>query len=371
MSGLPCQSTKPVSVTVATIGGMVTTNHPLTVARTRALAVGEAFVTGASGDIGCNELPAGGSYLVSVFNGGTSTSGTVRFELRGSAGGPLASRLPAGGGITIDAARAPSIARTRASAAEEAHLDHLDADLAVLRRLGAPRRRALAPSYSRAGTPPVPLTVGTTAPLKFHYSSCGANGISPVTARVVFVGSRSVVLEDVAGPLAGQIDADLIAMAQEFETVSYPLLLNFGDPLARDASTDVNGRILMLFTPKVNALGTNLLGFVSACDLYPVAQDPSVAGSNEAEIFYARTVTDIDDGHHGAERTVAVAAADAGHDDPRGEAHHLVRRAPVARRDAVRAGVAGGGDGAARERVVRPRDPRQRVARRRDVTQTV
>ena len=294
-AGLPCQSTKPVPVIVATVGGMVTASQPLRVARTRALAVGESFVTGASGDIACNELPAGGSYLVSVFNGGTSTTGTVRFELRGSAGSPLASRSPAGG-ITVDAAAPRSIAPTVASAAEQAHLDHLDADLAVLRRLGAPRRRALAPSYSRTGLPPVPLIVGATAPIKFHYSSCTAAGVSPITARVVFVGTHSVVLEDVAGPLAGKIDADLIAMAQEFETLSYPLLLNFGDPLARDASTDVNGRLLMLFTPRVNALGINLLGFVSACDLYPVSQDPSVAGSNEAEIFYARTVTDTTPG---------------------------------------------------------------------------
>ena len=295
VAGLPCQSTKPVPVIVATVGGMVTASQPLRVARTRALAVGESFVTGASGDIACNELPAGGSYLVSVFNGGTSPTGTVRFELRGIAGGPLASRAPAGG-IAVDAPAPRSVARSRASAAEQAHLDHLDADLAVFRRLGAPRRRSLAPSYSRTGQPPVPLTVGATAPIKFHYSSCTAAGVSPITARIVFVGNHSVVLEDVAGPLAGKIDADLIAMAQEFETLSYPLLLNFGDPLARDASTDVNGRILMLFTPRVNALGTNLLGFVSACDLYPVSQDPSVAGSNEAEIFYARTVTDTTPG---------------------------------------------------------------------------
>ena len=49
----------------------------------------------------------------------------------------------------------------------------------------------------------------------------------------------------------------------------------------------------MLFTPRVNAIGTNILGFVAPCDLYPVSQDPAVAGSNEAEIFYARTVTDL------------------------------------------------------------------------------
>jgi hypothetical protein len=233
---------------------------------------------------------------VSVINGATSTAATVRFELRGSEGGPVASRLPVAGGITIDGDASRSVARSTVSPAVQEHLGRLDDDLALLRRLGAPRRGRIAPSFSRTEMPPVPLMVGATAQLKFHYSSCTAAGVTPITARVVFVGNRSVVLEDVAGPLAGSIDADLVAMAQEFETVSYPLLLNFGNPLARDANTDVNGRILMLFTPKVNSLGTNLLGFVSACDLYPVSQDASVAGSNEAEIFYARTVTDTTPG---------------------------------------------------------------------------
>ncbi|HEU4721103.1 MAG TPA: Ig-like domain-containing protein [Gemmatimonadaceae bacterium] len=291
-NGLPCQSTQPVPLTIATVGGAATASHPLAVARARMLAVGESFVTGAAGDIGCNELPAGGSYLVSVFNGSPTVSATVRFELRGSAGGAATDRTPSAEAPLLDAAPARSIARHEASPAEQAHLDRLDGDLAILRRLGAPRRRALAPSLSRAGAPPVPLTVGVTVPMKFHYSSCTAAGVTPITARVVWVGARSVVLEDVAGPLAGRIDADLVALAEEFEKVSFPILLNFGNPLARDASTDVNDRILMLFTPRVNAINGNVLGFVSACDLYPVSQDASVAGSNEAEIFYARTVTD-------------------------------------------------------------------------------
>jgi len=295
-AGLPCRSTQPAPIVVATVGGAATASHPLAVARPRALAVGESFITDASGDIGCNELPAGGSYIVSVFNGANATSGTVRFELSGSAGGLLASRLPAAGAITVGEAPARSISRSVASASAQAHLDHLDADLDVLRRLGAPRRTRLAPSYSRTGAPQIPYTVGATVPMKFHYSTCTAAGVSQITARVVFAGAHSVVLEDTAGPLAGKIDADLIAMAQEFETISWPLLLNFGNPFALHTSTDANSRIIMLFTPKVNALGTNLLGFVSACDLFPVSQDASVAGSNEAEIFYARTVTDTTPG---------------------------------------------------------------------------
>ena len=290
-TGLACQSTQPVPITIATVGGMVTSSHPLAVARRRALAVGESFITGASGDIGCNELPGEGSYLVSVFNGIPAASATVRFELRGSASGPSAAREPAAGLPTLEATPSRYV-RHEPSPAEEAHLGRLDEDLATLQRLGAPRRGGPGPSYSRAAAVPGPLTVGVTVPVKFHYSSCTAAGVTPVTARVVFVGVHSVVLEDVASPLAGQIDDDLVALAREFDAVSFPIVRTFGDPLARDAATDANGRILMLFTPRVNAIGTSVLGFVSACDLYPAYQDPAVAGSNEAEIFYARTVTD-------------------------------------------------------------------------------
>ncbi|MBC7673962.1 MAG: hypothetical protein H7247_16200 [Polaromonas sp.] len=84
----------------------------------------------------------------------------------------------------------------------------------------------------------------------------------------------------------------MIALAQEFETVSYPLLLNFGNPLAWDDSTDHNGRIIMMFTPKVNSAGSNLLGFVQSCDLYRPTDAPQVNASNQAEIFYARVVMD-------------------------------------------------------------------------------
>jgi len=138
----------------------------------------------------------------------------------------------------------------------------------------------------------VPLAVGSTTTIKYHYSSCTAAATTSITARVVYLGAHAVVLEDVAGPLAGTLDADLIALADQFEKVSYPLLLDFGDPLAYDAKTDGNGRMVILFTPRVNASAANLLGFVAACDLYPVQTDPTVAGSNEGEIFYARTVTD-------------------------------------------------------------------------------
>ncbi|HEX7977488.1 MAG TPA: Ig-like domain-containing protein [Gemmatimonadaceae bacterium] len=292
-TGLPCQSAQNAPVTVATVGGMATVSHPLVVATPRALAVGESFVTDASGSIACNELPAGGSYLITVFNGATSPTITARFDLRGVAGGSLASRIP----VSQPAAAVAPIpipigAPTGASTSHSEHLSRLDDDRALLERLGAPRRPVRGPSFSRSSSVPLPLTVGSTTTLNYHYANCTAAGTTSITARVVYIGAHAVVLEDVAGPLAGTLDSDLVALADQFERVSYPLLLNFGDPLAYDSKTDGNGHIVILFTPRVNSQSANLLGFVTSCDLYPGQTDPSVAGSNEGEIFYARTVTD-------------------------------------------------------------------------------
>ena len=214
------------------------------------------------------------------------------FAVRLAAPRRPASRRPT---ALLDDAVIPSSESARPAGSAEAneHAKRVESDLALFQRLGPPRRSRSGPSFSRSSTRvPVPLTVGATTTVKYHYSSCNATGFANVTARVVYVGARSIVLEDVAGPLAGKIDADLTAMAQEFDAVSYPLLLNFGDPLAVDAQTDANERIVMLFTPRVNSQSPSLLGFMAGCDLFDPAQDPAVAASNQAEIFYARTVTD-------------------------------------------------------------------------------
>ena len=295
VAGLPCQNALATTVAVATVGGNASMNHLLEVATSRPLAVGESFVARAADGIGCTELPADGSYVVSVFNGSRSPDLTARFALRGSSSGVVAWNGAAAPPL-LEPSAAPERERPVVAPDAREHLGRLDEDAELVRRLGAPRTPALAPSFARVGTPPVPLTVGQTTTLNFHYGSCSAANTTTVMARVVFLGTKSIALEDVASPLAGRIDADLIAMAREFDTLSYPLLLEFGDPLALDARTDANGRIVMLFTPRVNAAGSNVLGFVAACDLYAPGQDPSVAGSNQAEIFYARAVTDTTPG---------------------------------------------------------------------------
>ena len=304
-SGLPCQSTQPVSVEVTTVGGTASLKHPLAVATTRTLPVGGSFMLTANGAITCNEIPAGGTYVISVFNAAKSPI-MAGFELRGSAGGivpspaapSLATRM-----IDLSPPATPRTSRVDAGtqAAAREHLAHLEQGMELMRRLGPARNyprpaRALtsqiaAPGGASLSLTPVPLTVGQNASVNFNYNTC-TTGQSPiVTARVVYVGPKTVVLEDNASTLAGKIDADMVTLAKEFEDVSYPILLNFGDPLAYDAQTDNNGKIVMLFTPRVNNQAANLLGFVQSCDFYP-STIASVNASNMAEIFYARAVTD-------------------------------------------------------------------------------
>ncbi len=305
LTGLPCQSTQPVSVEVTTLGGTGTLKHPLAVATTRTLAVGASFMITPNGGVVCNEIPGGGAYLISVFNA-AKTPVTAAFELKGAAGGvtPSPAMVPVAARV-MDLSARPSSRASRVDAAmagaAREHLAHLERGRELTRRLGPARNYPRAPRALRSLLPgagpallssaPVPLTVGELAQVNFNYNSCTTPASPVITARVVYVGAKVVVLEDNASPLAAKIDADMVALAKEFEDVSYPILLNFGDPLAYDDSTDKNKRVIMLFTPRVNNQASNLLGFVQSCDFYP-SSIPSVNASNMAEIFYARAVTD-------------------------------------------------------------------------------
>ncbi len=303
-AGLPCVSTQPVNVDVSTIAGTGTKQQTLTVATPRSLAVGATFMATAAGNAACNELSASGTYIVSVFNATESLQGSDGFVLRGAPPGVLASVSAQAADALRSIALAPPNVVRRVSidpavdAARKEHLQHLEQDGALFKRLRGSRggtlasRTAAGGGVSRSSLAPVPLTVGDNATINFNYNSCSVGKSPVITARVAYVGPKTIVLEDNASPLAGKIDADMIVLAQEFENVSFPLLLNFGNPLAFDDSTDHNGRIIMMFTPRVNTAGAGILGFVQLCDLFDPTISPNVNASNKAEIFYARAVTD-------------------------------------------------------------------------------
>ena len=317
---MPCQATQEVSVIVTTADGVSSAQKTLKVAIQRSLTVGQALLLTNFSDISCNELSqTGGRYIVSVYSTARDPNTSAQFELKGNAApsgspsikaivsAPAARTTQSAGlaGVMGSEARAKI---ERDSQAIKQHGQMLAYDRQILRTHRAQFRarantafRSTLPLGSSAGTSsgisastfaPVPLTVGAMTTLKVRaMNSCTT--YDTVRARVVYVGTKSVVLEDSVGVLARTMDADLIAVGKDFDDVMYPILTtNFGDPLKVDSQTDNNGRIIMLFTPQVNSRGSGLQGFVSACDFFP-PNDPQqpLPASNLAEVFYARVPT--------------------------------------------------------------------------------
>ena len=319
-ASFPCRATQRVSVVVTTDLGSGTTEQPLKVAIQRSLAVGQSLMlTDVTAALACNELSqTGGRYLMSVYNTSTAPSTTASFELQGNmATGATASIVAAAShvllrrasiGAPLSAAAAAQIRRRRDRDAVmmREHALLMESDRALVRRVGPPRRWAgqsgrgsSAPSLSVSGSPTgassasfatAPLTVGSMTNLRFRTELNNCRDFNNVRARVVYVGTKAIVLEDSIAPLAKTMDADLTDIGQEFDNVMYPILTqNFGNILAYDSQTDNNGHIMMLFTPRVDSVSAGgLQGFVSACDMYKPTDGASVAGSNQAEIFYAR-----------------------------------------------------------------------------------
>jgi hypothetical protein len=120
----------------------------------------------------------------------------------------------------------------------------------------------------------------------------GCTTFTPVTGRVVYVGSKGIMLEDTDNPLSGQTDTLYKRLGQEFDDVMFPILTtNFGNPLVMDAKLNNDGHLYMLFSAKVSTMGNGLIaGFVSDTDFFPATQCPS---SNFAEVFYARAPTKL------------------------------------------------------------------------------
>ena len=138
--------------------------------------------------------------------------------------------------------------------------------------------------------------VGTIVPMKVPnvggFLTGGVNYCNdnfPISARIVYNGSKAIILEDVAASLAGQMDTLFQKVGQEFDNVMYEIVrINFGDPLRMDDLLDGNGKIIMLFSPKINSF-SSIAGFVVSCDFQTATTSPS---SNHAEVFYAVVPTD-------------------------------------------------------------------------------
>ncbi len=258
-------------------------------------------------------------YVVSVINTSVTAAATSGFELRGTGVGALAGRAatPVITGPPVAFASAASATMrqgsgqstrgqsgmrqpTRLAASAMAQLEddtralgrhatHLEAQRTLAARAGSPlsawRTRAAAQRGVAAVSAPVSL--GDTLTLKALFNSCSVG--QTVRARVAYVGSRALVLEDIAAPRAGSMDEQYRLIGEEFDQVQYPLLNNqIGDPLAMNAAMGGDGRVTMLFTPYVNDSLPGITGYVTACNFYP---KQTFAASNEDEVFYARVAS--------------------------------------------------------------------------------
>jgi len=300
---LPCTATGPAQVALVANGDTALTTMFLKMATERTLPVGEALLLTADADLVCNEfLGTGGKYLITTFNYATDAGQRATFQLTGSGAGTVArvAELPV----------ASAVARTVVSDDPMSkhlrqHAAFMGQDRQLVRQLGNPRLKERAARRTRGGAALsqaaiAPPAVGEQKVYRMRRSISSASLYDEVTFRVVYSGTKMVILEDNASPRAGQMDAEYVKMGEEFDRVMYDQLLQFGDPLVVDSALDNNGRFLALFTPRVNNYTLNgqtnqILGFVTLCDFFPrtaitLPDGTTVQGcpsSNEGEAFYA------------------------------------------------------------------------------------
>jgi hypothetical protein len=290
----------------ATAGGVSVDVQGTAVAcEEKTLAIGDVVSISPATSSMCMVTNSSGTqkYLVTVSNSNSTPASTTSFRLRGAGGSAASASVALDGAIRhtagLSAARAAEVEAVQAGM--RAHSDLLRANTELLERLG-PARRAQLRAARNAGTvarqTPPPPNIGDVLSVKIprNFSNlCQLSSASQIRGRVVYSGSKVVILEDSAAVTAGQIDARYRAIGEEFDNVMFPILTtNFGDPLAMDAQTDQNGRLFMVFSPVVNDLqGGNVAGFVTSGDFFDVGSCPA---SNFGEYFYARAPTSTGSG---------------------------------------------------------------------------
>lgn len=283
-TALPCVPTRNVQLQVTTSLGTGAGPARLSVATKRALAPGEALILTSATAAQCNELADGaGRYLVSV-----------QHAARALGAGPLAVTLATASGLgdpTVVAWAASAPSGTASLRRPDAHLELLAASRERAR--GAPVSGLVQPALQ---IPPVNGIVQVRIPdLARAADLCTA--YSTIGARTVYEGPRVAILEDTLSmrngtpTLAGQMDNLIGELGAEFESVIWPLITRFGDPLVMDGRLDANGRVVLVLTPRMNEMRNgDLLGAVVTCDFYSRAVFPA---SNVGEVMYLQVPTSL------------------------------------------------------------------------------
>ncbi|MDB4914856.1 MAG: hypothetical protein JWM95_2500 [Gemmatimonadetes bacterium] len=253
----------------------------------RSLAVGQAIV---ASDASCNELTAvsgAARYIVSVFSAAASENTLVDFEIDGnpaSAVSPFIAQATPARTMAL-AAPGPEAARDRAHFAQ---LERNRANLAEGQRLSAllpsPGRSLIA---ARAALP----AIGDARDFYMTFGTTCNDTTQQMHGKVIYVGAHAIVWEDSTNVLQSSKDPALAGYYQRlgkiFDADQYDVIrTNFGDPLLRDAVTDNDGHINMVFSDRLN--NTGAAAYVSSCDQFPTTV---FKGSNFGQMFYGFTPT--------------------------------------------------------------------------------
>ncbi len=287
---VPCVPSGTVPVVVTSAGAVGGAAMATLTGLTRALAVGQAFVASSNTASRCNELPATGGaarYLISVYSASTSANSQVDFELGGN---PSVGASAARQFAPLRAARAEPVAPSADARRDFAHWEHLERERTLVAALRA--RATAAPTRGRAAVAAAAApVVGDRRVLYWPWGSC-TDTTARITAIALYSGSRAVIWEDTSNVLLALNDTALAdryqRLGQVFDADQYAVVRQtFGDPLLRDAQTDADGRVHMIFTRRVNGL-TNVAAFVTSADQFPRT---SCATSNFGEFFYGSVPT--------------------------------------------------------------------------------
>jgi hypothetical protein len=271
------------------------------------LPVGGSLIAPAAGTALCLDVVGATAdsarFVFTVMNPVTDAAYVAGFTLSGIGRGALAhrkgtvladgsvQRLPAAtAGHAVPAASlAPAFMGRAADTEQEAmvrHLARLDARALPTAMATAPAHAAAAgtsPAQGASGTA-LRWQVGEMVNQRVATESCAA--AKPVQARVVYAGPTAVLLEDASAQHAGRMDEWFARLGDEYERVMLPLVQHqLGNPLARNAALDGDGRVTLLFTPVVNTGMPGTAAFVNACNLYPRS---IMSGSSADEVMYIR-----------------------------------------------------------------------------------
>lgn len=290
----PCAAPQTRRLTVSGAGIGYEAKIAVHTARRLSLSPNSPAVELSPADMACVELaaPADGGYaryLLAAVNTGSSSAVVAPMALLGTGAAAQLSNAQTSGspwGGTKLAASALS-----AESEEHAHTAAMKRNAAVLSEtawqrsmMSASGPDGLSRSVGALRANSAGRRVGDTLSLNVPVSGCAA--ALPVQARVVYAGTKGVVLEDMNAPHAGQMNDTYASIGEEFDRVMFPLVLeHLGNPLALDRQLNADGRVTFLFTRVLNDSLAGTAGFVSACDLYPRSTFPH---SNQDEVVYAR-----------------------------------------------------------------------------------